>query len=70
MKKYLSPLKTIRKHCLDCSCGSINEVKNCIVDTCLLRPYRFGTNPFTKKREYTEEQKEVMRKRLAKSKEQ
>lgn len=40
-----SPLKAIRLKCLDCSCGSSNEVKLCKADKCPLYPYRFGKNP-------------------------
>lgn len=40
-----SPLKSIRKKCLDCSCGSYKEVENCVITDCPLYPFRFGTNP-------------------------
>jgi len=43
--KNLSPLKSIRKHCLECTCGSMNEVKKCIITDCPLFPFRFGKNP-------------------------
>lgn len=38
-------LKIIRKHCLWCSCDSAQEIKNCKIKDCLLRPYRFGKDP-------------------------
>lgn len=41
----LSPVKAIRKHCLDCMCGSVGEVKNCIIVDCPLFPFRLGKNP-------------------------
>ena len=41
----LTPIKAIRKKCLDCCCGSSNEVKLCQVESCALHPYRFGKNP-------------------------
>lgn len=42
----LSPVKAIRKHCLeDCSGGSRHEVRNCIDEMCPLWPYRLGRNP-------------------------
>lgn len=41
----LTPLKAIRKHCLECSGGSWNEVKLCVIPTCPLYRYRFGHNP-------------------------
>jgi len=63
MSELDSPLKTIRKHCLECN-GTANEVKLCTVTRCLLYPYRFGTDPRRKKREYTEEQKDALRERM------
>lgn len=41
----LTPMKAIRAKCLDCSCGSPNEVKLCPVTACPLFHYRFGKNP-------------------------
>lgn len=45
-------LKTIRKHCLECCSGSVQEVKNCTsgpdaaqYSTCALWKYRLGVNP-------------------------
>lgn len=43
--RQLTPVKAIRKHCLECSCNSVHEVKNCIIPDCPLYPYRFGKNP-------------------------
>lgn len=43
--KYKSPVKSIRQYCLDCSCGSKSEVKNCLIPDCPLYPYRLGKNP-------------------------
>lgn len=45
MSKQLSPLKQIRKFCLECSCGSPSEVRLCVIPRCPLFPYRFGKNP-------------------------
>ncbi len=45
MERHLSPLKSIRKHCLECSSGSSNEVKYCIITDCPLYPFRLGKNP-------------------------
>ena len=42
MKKALYPLKAIRAKCLDCCCGSSNEVRLCPTVECSLYPYRFG----------------------------
>lgn len=58
-----SPLKAIRQHCLECSCGSAYEVKNCIIHDCELYPFRIGNNPF-RKREMTEEQKQAAEERI------
>lgn len=41
----LRPLKAMRAKCLDCSCGSSNEVKLCPLFDCPLYPYRFGRRP-------------------------
>ena len=38
-------LKVIRAHCLDCCCGSFEEVKECGSPSCDLYPYRFGSDP-------------------------
>lgn len=54
--KKLTPIKAIREKCLDCCCGSANEVKLCTVERCALYPYRFGKNPYL--REMTPEEKE------------
>ena len=43
--KNPSPIKAIRKHCLECSSGSAHEVKNCIITDCPLYPFRLGKNP-------------------------
>ncbi len=51
-----TPLKAIRLKCLDCCCGSSNEVKLCTVERCALYPFRFGKNPY--RREMTPEEKE------------
>ena len=60
-------LRVIRLKCLDCCNGSSNEVKLCTCDkTCFLHPFRCGKNPFSIKREYTEEQKEKLREQLKK----
>ena len=60
----MTPIKAIRAKCLDCCCGNPNEVKLCPCEDCALFPYRHGTNPFMKKREYTDEQRQQARERL------
>ena len=44
-KAKLTPIKAIRKKCLDCACGSHKEVRECKVVQCPLYPYRFGRRP-------------------------
>lgn len=41
----LTPMKAIRKKCLDCCCGSFAEVTQCTVKTCALYAYRSGHRP-------------------------
>lgn len=58
-----SPLKAIRAKCMECSCDSISEIKNCPIEKCPLFPFRFGRNPFAK-RELSPEQREAAAERL------
>ena len=44
----MTPLKAIRRNCLECSGGSAGEVKNCIITDCVLYPFRLGRNPHRK----------------------
>lgn len=44
-EKRISPMKAIRLKCLDCCCGSSNEVKLCVAEKCPIHPFRFGKNP-------------------------
>lgn len=67
-EKRLTPIKAIRAKCLDCSCGSSDEVKLCPITSCPLYPYRLGHNPYVQ-REYTEEQKRAICEQLAKARE-
>ncbi len=41
----LTPMKAIRKKCLDCVCWSRHEVKLCEITLCPLWPYRSGHKP-------------------------
>lgn len=43
--KQLTPMRSIRHKCLDCSGGSFIEVKLCTVTGCALWPYRLGRRP-------------------------
>jgi hypothetical protein len=64
-KKRVPILKVIRLKCLDCCCWQENEVRLCPSDDCILWNFRMGKNPI--KREMTEEQRDVLRKRMKKS---
>ena len=66
-KKIISPLKAIRAKCLECSAGSPSNVKECNIPECELFNFRFGKNPFRKKRILTDEQKREMGERLKKA---
>ena len=41
----LTPMKAIRKKCVECSGGSVYEVKLCTVKNCPLYCYRHGKRP-------------------------
>lgn len=41
----LTPLKAIRAKCIDCSCGSVAEVRECQLRSCPLYDFRNGHNP-------------------------
>ena len=44
-KLYSTPLKAIRKKCLNFSYWSPKEVRECTVIKCPIYPYRFGRRP-------------------------
>ncbi|SVD98284.1 uncharacterized protein METZ01_LOCUS451138 [marine metagenome] len=44
-KLYDTPVKAMRKKCLDCCCGKVKEVRLCPAVECALWPYRFGRRP-------------------------
>jgi len=69
-KKIISPLKAIRAKCLECSTGSPVVVKNCNIPECELFNFRFGKNPFRKKRILTDEQRKEIVERLSSAREQ
>ena len=68
--KESTPMKAIRLKCLDCSCGSNEEVKNCFAKKCPLYQFRFGykldENGNRRKRDLTDEQRQKMAERLKK----
>ncbi len=41
----MTPIKSIRAKCLDCSGGSFSGVRECPVENCPLYPYRLGKRP-------------------------
>jgi hypothetical protein len=43
--KKLTPIKAIRKKCLDCCAGQVSEIRRCTIPDCPLFGYRFGKNP-------------------------
>lgn len=60
----ISPLKAIRKNCIQCI-GSIREIPKCTASkSCPLYPFRMGKNPFRQKRVLSEEQREAARLRF------
>ncbi|MDM8330471.1 hypothetical protein QUW42_09280 [Desulfovibrio piger] len=63
--KILTPLRAIRAKCLDCSAGSLKEVRECVMLDCPLYPYRMGKSPNRKPRILTDEEREELRQRMA-----
>jgi hypothetical protein len=57
-------LKDIRAKCLDCCGGYPSEVRECGITRCTLHPYRMGSNPFRKSREFSNEQRAALAERL------
>lgn len=41
----LTPIKAIRAKCIECCCGSKQEVRMCTIEDCTLFPYRMGKRP-------------------------
>ena len=60
-----TPMKAIREKCLECCCGSSQEVKLCVIQDCALYPFRLGKNP-NRQKVYTEEEKATLASRLKK----
>lgn len=48
VKVSLTPVKAIRKHCVECMGFSPYEVRKCTAENCALYPYRLGTRPDSK----------------------
>jgi len=41
----ITPLKAIRRKCLECCAGQRLEVRECLLKTCPLFPFRMGHRP-------------------------
>jgi hypothetical protein len=44
--KIHNPMSAIRSHCVECSVGSVGEVRKCPRTKCSLWPLRMGTNVY------------------------
>ena len=65
----MTPLQAIKAKYLECCGGDRSMVKTCNSKICPLLEFRFGHNPYRKKRELTDEQKVQVVERLAKGRE-
>lgn len=69
-KVYTNPVKVMREFCKTCMGGSAEEIKKCTAKTtCPIYPWRFGKNPYRKKKEYTDEELAELRERMKKASE-
>lgn len=53
----LTPMKAIRRKCLECCNGQVKEVRECSIKKCALYGYRSGHRP--KGEEFTAEDSEI-----------
>jgi len=44
-RPYDTPVKSIRKKCLQCTAERYKEVRFCLVTECAIYPYRMGRRP-------------------------
>lgn len=65
--RAVTPIRAIRKKCLDCSGDSAAEVRACELTACPLYPYRLGKNPNRKGRELSDTERAACADRLAKA---
>lgn len=63
--KSTSPLEAIKDFCMECCGYQRDEVKTCSAPMCPLYEFRLGKNPYRKTKDYTEEELEKMRERIA-----
>ena len=68
-KVITSPLDAIREMCLDCCGGERSWIAGCTATKCALYEFRFGKNPYRKSKEYTEEEKEILKERIKNARE-
>lgn len=61
----IRPLRIIRDYCRACGEGSYADVVNCPMNDCPLYPFRLGKNPNREGRILDDEQKAILRERLA-----
>ena len=60
----LTPMRAIRKKCLECCAGSSDEVKRCEIYDCALWPLRSGKSG--NRKNLTPEQREALSERMKK----
>ena len=63
--KSTSPLEAIKDFCMECCGYQRDEVKTCSAPMCPLYEFRLGKNPYRKTKDYTEEELEKLRERIA-----
>ena len=54
--KILTPIKTIRAKCMDCTCNQPKEIRECRMISCPSWPYRMGQRPSEHDRQVYEQQ--------------
>jgi hypothetical protein len=67
--KILSRARAIREKCLECSCWSPDEVRECPAADCALYPFRLGKDPGRKKIIISDERKVKLRNQLKRGRE-
>jgi hypothetical protein len=61
----MSPLRALRRHCVQCCGGSNKEVALCCSSDCSAWPFRLGRNPWVDARKLSDEQRQAAAVRLA-----
>lgn len=65
-RKYKSPCQAIKAKCFDCCAGGARKVDACTIKDCELFAYRSGKNPFSARRQMSEEQRQAASERFKK----